>query len=167
MRTELKIKVCLWIMIVGLILSGLTAFPLRWESQVLASLFGVDSAANPEMLSGMRWWLVTVRNGLQETYTKYPFIAYGTDWLAFAHLILAILFIGPLRDPVKNLWVIEFGLIACVLVIPMAVICGQIRGIPFYWRLIDCSFGVLGFMTLWLARTWTIEAKSNGQREAL
>jgi hypothetical protein len=29
-----------------------------------------------------------------------------------------------------------------VLVIPLALICGPIRGIPFWWRMIDCSFGI-------------------------
>jgi hypothetical protein len=77
---------------------------------------------------------------------------YGTDWLAFAHIVIAIAFIGPLRDPVKNVWVVQFGMIACVLVIPTALICGQIRGVPFYWRLIDCSFGVIGIIPLWLSR---------------
>ena len=38
-----------------------------------------------------------------------------------------------------------------VLVVPLALICGPIRGIPFYWRLIDCSFGVLGIVPLWIA----------------
>lgn len=86
------------------------------------------------------------------TYAHYPWVAYGTDWLAFAHLALAVLFIGPWRDPVRNIWVIEFGLLACLGVLPLALICGPIRGIPFYWRLIDCSFGVLAFLPLWLAR---------------
>jgi hypothetical protein len=79
-------------------------------------------------------------------------MAYGTDWLAFAHFVIAIAFIGPWRDPVKNVWVIEFGMIACVLVIPFALVMGQIRGIPLGWRLIDCSFGVVGFVPLWFVR---------------
>jgi hypothetical protein len=37
------------------------------------------------------------------------------------------------------------------------MICGQVRGIPFYWRLIDCSFGVIGAVPLiyafWQIRT--------------
>jgi hypothetical protein len=33
-------------------------------------------------------------------------------------------------------------------VIPLALICGSIRGIPFYWRLIDGSFGVIGLIPL-------------------
>ncbi len=43
-------------------------------------------------------------------------------------------------------------MIACVLVVPLALICGPLRGIPFFWRLIDCSFGILGFIPLWIAR---------------
>jgi hypothetical protein len=78
-------------------------------------------------------------------------MAYGTDWLAFGHLAIALFFIGPLIDPARNIWVIQAGLIACVAVIPLALICGPIRGIPIYWRLIDCSFGIGGFIPLWLA----------------
>jgi hypothetical protein len=63
-----------------------------------------------------------------------------------------VAFWGPLKDPVRNLWVVEFGMLACVLVVPLAMICGPIRGIPFYWRLFDCAFGVFGIMPLWLAR---------------
>jgi hypothetical protein len=29
----------------------------------------------------------------------YPFLAYGTDWLAFAHIVIAVFFIGPLVKP--------------------------------------------------------------------
>ena len=75
-------------------------------------------------------------------------MGYGTDWLAFAHVVIAVYFIGPLVKPVKNEWVVYAGLIGCLLVIPLAWICGPIRGIPFYWRLIDCSFGVLGAVPL-------------------
>jgi len=49
-----------------------------------------------------------------DTNQRYPFLSYGTDWLAFAHLIIAILFIGPLIDPVKNSWIISWALsVAC------------------------------------------------------
>jgi len=30
--------------------------------------------------------------------------------------------------------------------------CDPLRGIPPYWQLIDCSFGVFGIIPLWLAR---------------
>ena len=35
-----------------------------------------------------------------------------TEWLAFAHLILALLLVGPLREPMRNRWVIGFGIMA-------------------------------------------------------
>ncbi len=66
--------------------------------------------------------------------------------------MIGISLLGPLRDPVKNIWTVEFAMIACVLVIPLALICGPIRGIPWFWRLIDCSFGVFGLIPLVLAR---------------
>jgi len=89
-----------------------------------------------------------VNHGLQVTNVRYPFILYGTDWLAFAHLMIAVAFIGPLRDPVRNIWVIQSGMIACVCIIPLAAIAGPIRGIPFGWSLIDMSFGVVGIIPL-------------------
>lgn len=92
--------------------------------------------------------------GVSETQQKHPFIFHGTDWLAFGVFVLAITFIGPLRNPVRNVWVIDMGMIACVLVVPYALVFGYLRGIPFFWRLIDCSFGILGIIPLWLARRW-------------
>jgi hypothetical protein len=40
-------------------------------------------------------------------------------------------------------------------VIPLALIAGAIRQIPFYWRVIDCSFGVFGIIPLLLVRKYT------------
>jgi len=88
---------------------------------------------------------------------EHPFLFYATDWLAFGHFVIAIVFIGALRDPVRNRWLFDFGLIACVLVIPYALVFGGLRGIPIWWRLIDCSFGVFGFIPLWFCRKWTDE----------
>ena len=39
-------------------------------------------------------------------------------------------------------------MIACGGVIPLAMICGLLRGIPLYWRFIDCSFSILGVIPL-------------------
>jgi hypothetical protein len=86
--------------------------------------------------------------GVSDTNQRYPFIAYGYDWLAFAHFVLAILFIGAWKDPVRNKWIIEFGINACLLVIPYALVAGYFRGIPIGWRLIDCSFGIIGLVPL-------------------
>lgn len=50
--------------------------------------------------------------------------------------------------PVHNVWVVWAGLLACVLVPVLALACGPLRGIPFYWRLIDGSFGLCGALPL-------------------
>jgi len=101
--------------------------------------------------------LIKVQIALQEVSVIHPFLFYGTDWLAFGHFMIAIAFVGALRDPVRNSWLFNFGLIACALVIPYALLFGAIRGIPFWWRLIDCSFGVFGLVPLWFCRRWAHE----------
>ena len=47
-------------------------------------------------------WLQNVYAALVETNAKYPMLAYGYDWLAFAHIVIAMAFFGPLKDPAKN-----------------------------------------------------------------
>lgn len=147
------IRYLLSFFIVGLAFSGLTAVPLVLEITILHRFMGPNTAVG-YWWPAMSQWISTVYQGLIDANADHPFLFYGTDWLAFGHIVIAIAFLGPLRDPVKNLWVIEFGMIACVLVIPTAVIFGPLRGIPVFWRLIDCSFGVVGFVPLWLARTY-------------
>ncbi len=142
-----RIRILLVIFIIGLVLSGVTAFPLATELGLLLQILG----AHPWLhQSALFVYLAKIHSGLVDTYAKYPFVAYGTDWLAFAHLVIAVVFIGPLRDPVKNIWVIEFGMIACVMVLPLALCAGAVREIPLGWRLVDCSFGVFGIIPLWL-----------------
>jgi len=143
--------------VVGLVASGLTAFPLQWELDVLARVAGITPDVRPENYSDLQHWIALVHAGLDDIYARYPFMAYGTDWLAFAHIVIGIGFVGAVRDPVRNLWVITWGMIACALVVPLALVCGPLRGIPFCWQLIDCSFGVLGIIPLWLARRYAVE----------
>jgi hypothetical protein len=157
------IRLCLGVFITGLALSGLTAFPLVTESGLLVQLtsyFGTGSA--------LFHWVWLVHQALVETGIVYPFLAYGTDWLAFAHLLFALLFLGPYGDPVRNRWVIEFGLVACAAILPLALIAGQIRGIPLFWRLGDCSFGVIGAIPLALAlrAVQRIEARTESMTHA-
>jgi len=143
-----RYRLVLGLFIIGLIISGITAFPLLHELELLARLAGIPADAQPDTLTGFQHWIAEVRNGLRDMYAKYPWIAYGTDWLAFGHLTIALFFIGPWRNPVANAWVLKVGLVACAAVIPLAFICGPLRGIPFYWRLIDCSFGLFGAIPL-------------------
>ena len=146
-----RIRVLLLVFVAGLIVSGATAIPLGTEINLLTRTISASASADLQQ-SGLFRWLDHIRDALVETNAKYPFMAYGTDWLAFAHFVIAILFIGPVRDPVKNVWVVEFGMIACVLVVPFAFGMGAVRGIPLGWRLIDCSFGVFGIIPLWFCR---------------
>lgn len=139
-----KIRFLISFFILSLILSGLTAFPINTQLAI-----GHELIQKYEWNNALTAWLEKVYIGVRETDSQYPFIAYGTDWLAFAHLVIAIAFIGPLRDPVRNVWVIHFGIIACLGIFPLALIAGAIREIPLFWRFIDCSFGLVGGALLW------------------
>ncbi len=147
-----RIHFWLAVFIAGLVLSGVTAFPLQSELGWLAHLLHTSWLRPIAESTHLLPWIERVSEALSVTNGRYPFLAYGTDWLAFAHLVIAIAFIGPWVDPVRNKWVITFGLIACAGVIPLALIAGPIRGIPLPWRLIDCSFGVLGSVPLLICR---------------
>jgi hypothetical protein len=148
-----RVRFILCLFVFGLLLSGLTAFPIMWEIRILEGLIG-EGTFMEKVYPPMAHWISFVHRGLRDIPGESCFIYYGTDWLAFAHIVIAIAFLGPLRDPVKNIWVIEFGMIACVLVIPLALIAGRIRGIPFFWQLIDCSFGIVGIIPLWICRRY-------------
>ena len=82
---------------------------------------------------------------------EYPRLASG-DYAPEEPLFQPQDGLGVLRDPVRNIWVVEFGMIACVMLIPLALIAGQVREIPFGWRLIDCSFGGFGIVPLAICR---------------
>lgn len=142
---ELRKKIKTWVIvfIIGLVLSGVTAFPIETELAWLANHASVFPGF-------MQNWLTNVYLAVKTTNQNYPYLAYGTDWLAFGHLVIAMAFVGPLKDPVKNIWIIEFGMIACVMVFPLAFIAGPIRGIPVYWRFIDCCFGIFGIIPLYI-----------------
>jgi len=140
-----KVRVLIIFFIIALILSGITAFPVETE---LAWLLN-----HPSLIpSFAQEWLQNVYNALVETNSKYPMLAYGFDWLAFAHIVIAMAFIGPLKDPVKNKWIIDWAILACIAIIPLAFIAGPIRQIPMFHILIDCSFGVIGLIPLLFCR---------------
>lgn len=143
-QLETKIHKLLVFFIAALIFSGLTALPIEWQLQIAHEFIDQWKLNN-----SLTHWINRVYVGVRDVNHHYPFVAYGTDWLAFAHIMIAIVFIGPLRDPVKNIWVVQFGLIACLCIFPFAFIAGAVRGIPIFWRLIDCSFGLIGGLILW------------------
>ncbi len=56
---------------------------------------------------------------------------------------IAVYLTGSLINPLRNEWVLYAGLIGCALALPLALMCGPLRGILCYCRLIDCFFGVV------------------------
>jgi len=142
-----RIRLWLAAVVAGLVVSGVTAFPLEIETRYLTHVLQPVAGDVP----GLAGWLGRVHEGLADTGRRYPFIAYGTDWLAFAHLVIAVAFWGPMKDPVRNVWVVQFGMLACAGVIALALICGPVRGIPFAWTCLDMSFGAFGLLPLLLA----------------
>ncbi|MFN8297780.1 MAG: hypothetical protein U0T75_01645 [Chitinophagales bacterium] len=147
-----RVRLLVLFFMVALVFSGLTAIPVLQELNVLLDLLP-SSGKLTELL-------FNVRNSLLEVNNRFGFLQYGFDWLAFAHLVIAVAFVGVLRNPVRNIWVLEFGLIACVMVLPFALIMGGFRGLPLWWRLIDCSFGVVGFFPLWFARKAVLQLEA-------
>jgi hypothetical protein len=148
--TRLRTVRCLLaLFIMALLVSGLTVWPAAAELRFAISVTGTDSIAGE--------FLQRVLHAYEKVETESGFLLYGYDWLAFAHVVLAGLFIGPWLDPVRNRWVILFGLGACVAIFPLAFICGALRGIPFWWRLVDCSFGLFGAAVLWPAHRLALQ----------
>ncbi len=133
-----KIRRVVVVFIILLVLSGITAFPLTSELDWMITHLN----SFPKFF---HHWIINVSDSIHKTPV---IVLYGTDWLAFAHIIIAVFFVGVYIDPVKNKFIITVGIIACIAVFPIAFICGPIRGIPFYHQLIDCSFGAIGLIPL-------------------
>ena len=157
MKLIVKIRLLILFFMIALILSGATAFPVETELQWLLN--------HPSLVPAFaQTWLQNVYDALKETNIKYPMLAYGYDWLAFAHIVIAMMFIGPLKNPVKNIWVIEWGILSCAAVIPLAFIAGPIRHIPLFHILIDCSFGAIGIIPLLICRRWIKQLEADRMR---
>ena len=121
-----------------LILSGLTAFPLVTEVNWMVNHIESFPAY-------FHSWIWNVYDAVHQTPS---IVLYGTDWLAFAHIIIALFFVGVYQNPIRNKFNINIGIAACLFIFPLAFICGPIRGIPFYHQIIDCCFGLFGLIPL-------------------
>ena len=148
MNNKLLKQIKAWILFVmfAIAMSGITAFPLESELQWLDA----NSSLMPQAWAD---WTHRVYEGVKEVNATKPYFSYGTDWLAFAHLVIAMAFIGVLKDPVRNRWVVDWGILSCFAVIPLAFIAGPIRDIPFFHQLVDISFGLLGLIPLFIIRS--------------
>ncbi|MBA3683286.1 MAG: hypothetical protein H0W73_19285 [Bacteroidetes bacterium] len=138
MKDLTKIRIAITVFIVLLVLSGVTAFPLRTELDFLI----VHKNSFPDTLAN---WIQTVYDSVKQTPDV---VLYGTDWLAFAHIIIALFFIPVYIDPIRYKANLIVAMTACGAVFLLAFICGPIRGIPFFHQLIDCAFGFIGFFPL-------------------
>ena len=143
-----RYRLVLGLFILGLIVSGCSAFPLQYELTLFTRMLGISDPAAYAEFSGLRRWVAFVHFGLNETYARFPFFGYASDWLAFGHLVIAMFFFLPFADPARYRGVLKIGLVACAGVVVIALTCGPVREIPFAWRLIDCSFGFLGAIPL-------------------
>ena len=164
-RLHPRLRVMTLLFIAGLVISGTTAIPLEVEVDQFVAFTNAETLASSAAAPGWALWLVKVQSALRQVGAQHPFLFYGTDWLAFGRFAIAIAFIGTLRDPVRNRWLYTFGLIACAMVVPYALLFGALRGIPIWWRLVDCSFGVLGFIPLWFCRKWAIELETGFKKK--
>ena len=91
-----RIRLWLAVFITGLIVSGITAFPLQTELSWIISFFATGPMHGIAEFTRVLPWMKRVNEALRATNADYPFLAYGTDWLAFAHLVIAVAFVGPL-----------------------------------------------------------------------
>ncbi len=158
-KLKTQIRAILVFFIFALVISGATAIPAYREIKFLLAIIPEGTIIFD--------WLHKVFIALETTKNNFDFLLYGYDWLAFAHFVIAVAFIGPFRNPVKNVWVIEFGMIACALIIPYAFLFCTLRDIPYWWALIDCSFGVFGFIPLWICRKKILELEKLTEEDKL
>lgn len=144
---ENKIRKAILLFMVLLVLSGLTAFPVQTELNFFAGHWNWF----PQF---MQPWLMEINGTINAIAKEHSYLLYGYDWLAYSHIVIALFFIGVFRDPVRNAWVLRMGMLACAGVFIVAFIAGQVRGIPVFWTLIDCSFGFFGMIPLVLVQRW-------------
>ena len=141
-----RAKMMLGIVAFGLLAAGITIWPAIPELRTAVRIVWGDSVP----AGGLHGFVMQGIKGLEATEATYPFLLYAHDWLAFAHIALAILFAGAIRDPVRNIWIVQCGLIMCALVPILAGICIPIRGLPFSWFWIDFAFAPGAALPLWI-----------------
>jgi hypothetical protein len=146
--TDLKrTKLMLGIIVFGLLVSAVTIWPAVPELKLAVRIVWGDAEAT----GVLHKFVLQAIDGLENMNDNYSFMFYAHDWLAFAHIVLAILFAGAIRDPVRNIWVVQCGLIMCALVPVLAGICIPIRGLPFCWFWFDFAFAPAAALPLWIA----------------
>ncbi len=142
-----RAKLMIGVVVFGLLASAVTIWPAIPELKLAVRfVWGGD-----EPTGILHSFLLQAIGGLEAMEADYPFMLYAHDWLAFAHIVLAILFAGAIKDPIRNVWIVQCGLIMCALIPVLAGICGPIRGLPGIWFWIDCAFAPGAALPLWIA----------------
>jgi len=149
-KIKRRIRVLLIVFIIGLAFGCQIVLFVTPQLAWLNNNFGPGTRIN-QYFPNLSAWINHLYEGITETYRKYPFVAYCMDWLAFAQLAFIIFFIGAIIDPIRNIWIIKSGMVICVLHILLAFGGGGLRGVPFFWQLLDSIFGILGLIVLYLA----------------
>jgi len=142
-----RARLMLIIVAVGLFVSGVTIWPAVWELKTLVR-FVWGEGRPTGVLHG---FVLDAIEGIESVGVEYPFLMYCGDWLAFALIVLAILFFGAARDPVRNVWIVQCGLIMCVLVPVLAAVCVPLRRMPVQWIWVDSAFALAAALPLWIA----------------
>ena len=142
-----RAKLMLGIVAFGLFMSGITIWPAVPELKTAVWVVW----GNSQPTGVLHAFVLKAIDGLEFMQANYPFMLYAHDWLAFAHISLAILFAGAIRNPVRNIWIVQCGLILCILVPVLAGICIPIRGLPSLWFLIDFAFAPAAALPLLIA----------------
>ncbi len=148
-RTLACIRVCLSLFFVGLVFGLHTVVFVRAETTWMADRFGRGTFVE-ERWPTVAAWFEHLHIAFATTYTTYPVIAYCMDWLGYACIVLAVLMVGAIKDPVRNIWIVQAFMVGCTIAFVMPLVMGPLRGIPLFWRLIDSSFGLVGFFLLLL-----------------
>ena len=143
-------RLTLGLFMLAVVVSGLACFALQREVDWLMHWRLLQISGLLETPLGP--WLDTVQHALARQSAEAPFLFYATDWLGFAHLAFALAFVGPLLHPARNRWVLEFGALVCLGVIPLALIAGPFRGVPLFWRLAECVVAAVAAIPLLLCR---------------
>ena len=153
-----RAKWMLGIVACGLFVAGVTIWPAVPELKWGVRLIWGDA----EPVGALHTFVLQALAGLEHMNVEYPFMLYAHDWLAYAHIMLAILFAGAMRDPVRNVWIVQCGLIMCALVPVLALICIPIRGIPMVWFWLDFMFAPAAALPLIIALLDIRRAESRG-----
>jgi len=140
-----QIRLLISLIMVIVILAGMAAFfPIS-----LLNWLEDHNSLLPEKVNS---WIQEINHGLKVTADAYPFVIYAIHWLAFSHIIIALLFAGVIVDPVKNRWVINWAIACCMIAITLVFVSGYANRIPFFHQVIDSSFAIAGILLLYMIK---------------